>query len=153
MNKNEKEIKLKCLEIQVKNIDSKLQTLTWLDYKIWIFLGFFFLIFFENLKFLNDSNLCIFKVSAVIFFILSLYFLFESIFLKKIDKLYPNIDNAMNYDWRFEIEWFIKHRYQDYIDIDWDIDELIDKRNNSFKLWVIMFLISLIPAIIYFLIK
>lgn len=153
MKKIEENIKLKCLDIQVSNINSKLQTLSWLDYKVWIFLGFFFLVFFENIKFLDNPNLCFLKVSSIIFSILSLYFLFEAIFLKKINKLYINIDNTISYTWEYKIDWFIKHRFRDYKTIDLEIDKLINDREKSFKIWVIMFMFSLTPTIIYFLIK
>jgi len=153
MNKKEKEIKLKCLDIQVNNIDCKLKTLTSLEYKVWIFLGFFFLVSFENIKYLSEAELCLFKIPMIIFFLISSYFLFNAFFLKEINKLYINVDSTMNYWDKFDIKWFIEHRHEDYKEINDSIDHLIQKRDNSFKYGIIIFLLSLIPSIIYFLIK
>ena len=152
MKNTQKEIKLKCLDIQIRNIDSKLQTLESLNYKIGIFFWLFFLVFFENLNFLLDANI-FFKITLIFLSSISIFLLYKAISVLAVDKLYPNINNTMKYEWEFEIDWFIDQRHKDYNQIEISIDQLIQKRNNFFIYWVILFLFSLLPAIIYFLNK
>ncbi len=136
------EIKLKVLDIMKSNIDWMMWTINKIDSKVWILVGFYFLVFIEIVKYL-ESHRILFLSIYIILFSLSIYFLIKNFRLKNVKNLYPNLSTYIPYKEKLDYEWYIDELWSQYMKIKENLNDSIRDRISDLRISIVLFCISI----------